>query len=228
MRPYDALSSRPLDAVAAALAAPGVRPARADGRRLARRRRRLRRRPAPGTGTSRWSRWLLNRILDGLDGPLARQTGSTDLGGFLDLSPTSASTAASSSPPAIERPDARVACLVLLGTYYALRHGVPRPLLGARAPRRGRPPDARGPDRRRGRCSSSAAWPRAPRPCSPTSPICLLPSTPTLIAWVFAAAVAITAAAARRAGHPPAPRVRTEPPARPRPTSPDRPPRQHR
>lgn len=29
--------------------------------------------------------WIANRVLDGLDGPLARRAGATDLGGFLDF-----------------------------------------------------------------------------------------------------------------------------------------------
>jgi len=62
--------------------------------------------------------WLLNRVLDGLDGPLARQTGSTDLGGFLDIVADFSIYGGFVVAAAVAEPDARLACLALLGTYY--------------------------------------------------------------------------------------------------------------
>lgn len=62
--------------------------------------------------------WLINRLLDGLDGPVARRRGSTELGGFLDLVADFTVYAAFVVGVAVAVPSARLACLVLLVAYY--------------------------------------------------------------------------------------------------------------
>lgn len=62
--------------------------------------------------------WLINRVLDGLDGAVARQTGPTDLGGFLDILADFSIYSGFVLAVAIQVPEARLACVVLLGAYY--------------------------------------------------------------------------------------------------------------
>lgn len=63
--------------------------------------------------------WLTNRLVDGLDGPVARAGGtSTVLGGFADIVADFTMYGAFVVGCAIGQPDARVAALVLLVTYY--------------------------------------------------------------------------------------------------------------
>lgn len=63
--------------------------------------------------------WLLNRLVDGLDGPVARASGRTsELGGFADLVADFLMYGAFVVGCAVGQPDARVAALVLLVTYY--------------------------------------------------------------------------------------------------------------
>ncbi len=61
--------------------------------------------------------WLLNRTLDGLDGPLARRRGPTDLGGMLDFLADFVVYGGFVLAVAIAEPDARVACCALLVAY---------------------------------------------------------------------------------------------------------------
>jgi phosphatidylglycerophosphate synthase len=63
--------------------------------------------------------WLANRLLDGLDGPVARATGATDRGGFLDIVADFSVYAGVVVGLAVALPGARLACVVLLATYYA-------------------------------------------------------------------------------------------------------------
>lgn len=58
--------------------------------------------------------WLANRLLDGLDGPVARRRGATDLGGFLDLVADFSIYAGFVVGVAVAVPDARVAVAALL------------------------------------------------------------------------------------------------------------------
>jgi phosphatidylserine synthase len=60
--------------------------------------------------------WLANRVLDGLDGPVARRRGPTELGGFLDIVADVYSGFVVA--PAVAMPDARTACLALLCAYH--------------------------------------------------------------------------------------------------------------
>lgn len=62
--------------------------------------------------------WLVNRVLDGLDGALARQRGATDFGGYLDLVADFSVYAGFVVALAVAIPGARVASAVLLFTYY--------------------------------------------------------------------------------------------------------------
>lgn len=62
--------------------------------------------------------WLLNRVLDGLDGAVARRVGPTELGGFLDILADFSIYAGFVLAIAIEVPEARLACIVLLVAYY--------------------------------------------------------------------------------------------------------------
>lgn len=61
--------------------------------------------------------WLANRVLDGLDGPLARRRGPTDLGGMLDFLADFVVYGGFVLAVAVAEPDARVACCALLVAY---------------------------------------------------------------------------------------------------------------
>lgn len=61
--------------------------------------------------------WLANRTLDGLDGPLARLQGPSDLGGLLDFSADFVVYGGFVVGVAIAEPDARLAICVLLAVY---------------------------------------------------------------------------------------------------------------
>ena len=61
--------------------------------------------------------WLLNRALDGLDGPLARRRGATDFGGVLDFVADFTVYGGFVVAVAVAVPDARVACAALLAAY---------------------------------------------------------------------------------------------------------------
>lgn len=63
--------------------------------------------------------WLASRVFDGIDGPLARRTGtSSAFGGWVDIVADMAAYGAFVAGCAVGNPDARVACTVLLLTYY--------------------------------------------------------------------------------------------------------------
>ncbi|MEJ7875947.1 MAG: CDP-alcohol phosphatidyltransferase family protein [Solirubrobacterales bacterium] len=61
--------------------------------------------------------WLANRVLDGLDGPLARLRGATDLGGMLDFLADFVVYAGFPLGVAIAEADARIAACALLAAY---------------------------------------------------------------------------------------------------------------
>lgn len=64
--------------------------------------------------------WLVSRLADGLDGVLARaDDAGTDLGGYLDIVADLVAYGAFVAGVGVGEPSARVACLVLLVTYYA-------------------------------------------------------------------------------------------------------------
>ncbi len=63
--------------------------------------------------------WFVNRVLDGLDGAVARATGrSTDFGGYLDIVCDFVVYAAIPLAMAVARPDLALSVGVLLGTFY--------------------------------------------------------------------------------------------------------------
>jgi len=62
--------------------------------------------------------WLANRVIDGLDGALARQRGVTDLGGYLDLLADFSIYAGFVVALALAEPTTRAAAVVLLFSYY--------------------------------------------------------------------------------------------------------------
>ncbi len=64
--------------------------------------------------------WLTNRALDGIDGPIARVTsrGSSELGGFLDLMADFTIYGSMIAALGYAEPDARIAALVVLVSYY--------------------------------------------------------------------------------------------------------------
>jgi phosphatidylglycerophosphate synthase len=61
--------------------------------------------------------WLVNRTLDGLDGPLARRRGPTDLGGLEDLVADFVVYGGFVVGVAVAIPGARLACCALLAAY---------------------------------------------------------------------------------------------------------------
>lgn len=62
--------------------------------------------------------WWANRVLDGLDGALARRRGATELGGFLDLIADFSIYSGLPLAVAVVEPGARLATAALLVTYY--------------------------------------------------------------------------------------------------------------
>ena len=62
--------------------------------------------------------WLMNRLMDGVDGAVARQEGATDRGGFLDLMADFSIYSGFVVALALAIPADRMASLVLLFTYY--------------------------------------------------------------------------------------------------------------
>lgn len=62
--------------------------------------------------------WLLNRLADGLDGPLARATEPTDVGGFLDIMADFAVYGGIVVALGVAVPDARMAALAVFLAYY--------------------------------------------------------------------------------------------------------------
>ncbi len=72
---------------------------------------------ATGSWTLALALWIANRLLDGLDGPLARIRGATDLGGMFDFLADFVVYAGFPLGVAIALPDARVAACALLASY---------------------------------------------------------------------------------------------------------------
>lgn len=139
-------------------------------------------------GTGHWWAalvlWLLNRLLDGLDGPLARRTGATDLGGFLDLVADFTIYAGFVLAVGVERPEARVACLALLTAYYV--SGAAFLALSALLERRGVAGDGRS-------LLFVGGLAEGTETVLAYVAFCLFPGSAEPIAWIFAVAVAITA-----------------------------------
>lgn len=143
-------------------------------------------------GANQWTLalglWLGNRLLDGLDGPVARCRGVTELGGFLDIVADFSIYAGFVLALAIARPDARLAAIALLTAYYL--SGTAFLALSSLLERRGKslPRD----DGRSLRFVGGLA--EGTETIAVYVAICLFPAHAAVFAWVFAAAVAFTAA----------------------------------
>ncbi len=129
--------------------------------------------------------WLASRIPDGLDGPVARLSGrDTEFGGWVDITADLAAYGAFVVGCAIGQPDALVACLVLVFTYYV--NGGSLLAFSAAAERlRARRPDERTFHFTRGLAEGTET-------IAAHALMALFPAHLAMIAWVFAAMVAIT------------------------------------
>lgn len=156
-------------------------------------------------GLARWPLalvlWLANRFIDGLDGPVARLGGETDAGGFLDILADFAIYGGFVLGVAVSVPEARLACVALLVTYYV--NGTAFLALSSLGERRRH---ERG-DERSFQFVGGLA--EGTETIIVHSLFCLLPRFAAQIAWAFAAIVAFTAGQrvvfALRALHEPAP-----------------------
>lgn len=142
--------------------------------------------------------WLANRLLDGLDGPVARRNGPTERGGFLDIVADFAVYAGMVLAVAVAVPGARMACLALLVAYYvsgtallALSSLLERQRSGQPATLDSAATEARYSDGRSLRFVGGLA--EGTETILTYTAFCLFPGHAALIAWVFTAAVAITA-----------------------------------
>ena len=129
--------------------------------------------------------WLANRLLDGLDGPVARAGAVTDAGGFLDIVADFSVYAGVVLGLAVALPATRLACVALLTAYYI--SGTAFLALSSLAERRGQ----RLGDARSLRFVGGLA--EGTETIAVYVLLFLLPKHATVIVWAFTAAVAITA-----------------------------------
>jgi phosphatidylglycerophosphate synthase len=129
--------------------------------------------------------WLGNRLLDGLDGPVARLGSPTERGGFLDIVADFSVYGGFVVGVAIGVPAARLACVALLAAYYV--SGTALLALSSLTERRALP----GGDERSLRFAGGLA--EGTETLAVYVLFCLLPQQAVGIAWGFAAAVAVTA-----------------------------------
>ena len=134
--------------------------------------------------------WLANRVLDGLDGPVARISGSSELGGFLDIVADFSIYAGFVVGLGIGHPPARVACLALLCAYYV--SGTAFLALSSLLERLGGSLERAYVDGRSLRFVGGIA--EGTETVLMYILFCVLPGHTELLAWIFAAAVALTAA----------------------------------
>lgn len=130
--------------------------------------------------------WLANRAFDGLDGPVARARGASELGGYLDILADFSVYGGFVVGVAIGVPSARVACLALLLAYYV--SGTAFLALSSLLERRGANAAS---DERSLRFVGGLA--EGAETIVVYVLFCLLPGSAGVIAWSFAAAVGITA-----------------------------------
>jgi phosphatidylserine synthase len=128
--------------------------------------------------------WLANRTFDGLDGAVARRRGATDLGGMLDFVSDSVVYAGFPIAVAIALPDARIAAVVLLGTYMVNNIAL---LSYSSILEKRRTP---GGDGRSLRFTAGLTEGTETAVCY--AAVCLLPGHAATIFWIFAAMVTIT------------------------------------
>jgi phosphatidylglycerophosphate synthase len=129
--------------------------------------------------------WLANRSLDGIDGAVARAGTPTERGGFLDIVADFSVYGGFLLGVAIAMPSARLACVALMLTYYT--SGAAFLALSALLERRHHD----GGDERSLRFVGGLA--EGAETIAVYVLVCLLPAHAAVIAWAFAAAVAITA-----------------------------------
>ncbi len=129
--------------------------------------------------------WLGNRLLDGLDGAVARVHGPTERGGFLDIVADFSIYTGFVLGVAIAVPSARLACVALLSAYYVSGTALlaVSSLLERRRHSRG--------DERSLRFVGGLA--EGTETVVVYALFTVFPSQAELIAWLFAVAVAITA-----------------------------------
>lgn len=132
--------------------------------------------------------WLLNRLLDGLDGPVARRRGSTELGGLLDIVADFAIYAGFIVGVAFAMPTARLACVALVSAYYV--SGSTFLAVSSLLERRDRAGSAHE-DGRSLRFVGGLA--EGTETVVTYTLICLLHAQAETVVWVFAALVAVTA-----------------------------------
>lgn len=128
--------------------------------------------------------WLANRLLDGLDGPLARRHGATDLGGYLDLVADFSVYGGFVVAVAVAVPEARLACAVLLLAYYL--SGTAFLTLSPLLAKRGDRGDGRS-------VLFVGGLAEGTETVLAYVVFCLVPDHAATVAWVFAAMVALTA-----------------------------------
>lgn len=136
--------------------------------------------------------WLFNRLCDGLDGPVARAHSPSDLGGFLDIVADFSVYAGFVVGVAVAVPDARVAALALLTAYYV--SGAAFLALSSLLERG----DSSLGDERSLRFVGGVA--EGTETVIVYVLFCVFPTHAALIAWIFTAAVAVTAAQRIRYG----------------------------
>ncbi|MBW3578556.1 MAG: CDP-alcohol phosphatidyltransferase family protein [Actinobacteria bacterium] len=141
-------------------------------------------------GFARWwlalALWLLNRAVDGVDGHVARaRDGEHERGGFLDVMADFVVYGGFVVGVAVALPEARLACAVLLATYYV--NGSAFLALSSLAERRAR----ERPDERSLHFVGGLA--EGGETILVHSLFCLFPQRAAPIAWGFAVAVGITA-----------------------------------
>jgi len=129
--------------------------------------------------------WLGKRLLDGLDGSLARRRGATELGGLLDFVADFVVYSGFVVGVAIADPAARLACVVLLATY--LVNNVALLSFSSMIERLG----LSFGDERSLRLTTGLA--EGTETIVVYTLFCLLPGASEAIAWAFAGLVALTA-----------------------------------
>jgi phosphatidylglycerophosphate synthase len=129
--------------------------------------------------------WLLNRLLDGLDGPLARRRQANELGGLLDFVADFVVYSGFVVAIAVAHRGARIACVVLLATY--LVNNVALLSFSSLSERLALPAG----DERSLRLPPGLA--EGTETIVVYVLFCVIPSASTVIAWSFAGVVALTA-----------------------------------
>lgn len=136
--------------------------------------------------------WLTSRLLDGVDGAVARLEGATGRGGFLDLMADFTVYASFIGGVAVAVPDARLAAVAVLIAYYLSGSAFLGWSAAAERDRGDRPgPELRLDDDRTVRFVGGLA--EGFETIVAYAAICLMPDKAELILWVFAAMVLVTA-----------------------------------